>query len=172
MAWLSVWSEVQTCIWPSWCHCHSLSLASVKSRLVLPFWYWLTWIVPEKGLLTCVCVCIYVRVLCCRYSVALMKVQPISYRRTSTICSAVTLTPVKNAVSRHGQIVCSGDVNLYLQLQALVCWQTVFFIFNVLFLLVFENSSSVVILFTWWNEGHLTCKKPIPVIFKIRFQNR
>ena len=39
LAWLSVWSEVQTCIWPSWCHCHSLSLASVKSRLVLPFWY-------------------------------------------------------------------------------------------------------------------------------------
>jgi len=22
----------KTCIWPSWCHCHSLSLASVKSR--------------------------------------------------------------------------------------------------------------------------------------------
>ena len=31
---MSVWSEVQTCIWPSRCHCHSLSLASVKSRLV------------------------------------------------------------------------------------------------------------------------------------------
>ena len=45
----SVWSEVQTCIWPSWCHCHSLSLASVKSRLVLPFWYRLTRVVPEKG---------------------------------------------------------------------------------------------------------------------------
>jgi len=27
--------EVQICIWPSWCHCHSLSLASIKSRLVL-----------------------------------------------------------------------------------------------------------------------------------------
>ena len=39
LAWLSVWSEVQTCIWPSWCQCHSLSLASVKSRLVLPLWY-------------------------------------------------------------------------------------------------------------------------------------
>ena len=26
------WSEVQTSIWPSGCHCHSLSLASVKSR--------------------------------------------------------------------------------------------------------------------------------------------
>ena len=49
LAWLSVWSEVQTCIWPSWCHCHSLSLASVKSRLILPFWYWLTRVVPEKG---------------------------------------------------------------------------------------------------------------------------
>ena len=36
LVWLSVWSAVQTCIWPSWCHCHSLSLASVKSRLVLP----------------------------------------------------------------------------------------------------------------------------------------
>ena len=37
LVWLSVWSKVQTCIWPSWCHCHSLSLASLKSRLVLPF---------------------------------------------------------------------------------------------------------------------------------------
>ena len=43
------WSEVQTCVWPSWCHFHSLSLASIKSRLVLLFWYWLTWVVPEKG---------------------------------------------------------------------------------------------------------------------------
>ena len=34
LVWLSDWSDVQTCIWPSWCHCHSLSLASVKSRLV------------------------------------------------------------------------------------------------------------------------------------------
>ena len=52
LAWLSVWSKVQTCICPSWCHCHSLSLASAKSRLVLPFWYRLTWVVLEK----CACV--------------------------------------------------------------------------------------------------------------------
>ena len=26
----------------SWCHCHSLSFASLKSRFVLPFWYRLT----------------------------------------------------------------------------------------------------------------------------------
>ena len=58
LAWLSVWSKVQTCIWPSRCHCHSLSLASVKSRLVLPFWYRLTWVVPEKRAVKWVCVCI------------------------------------------------------------------------------------------------------------------
>jgi len=48
LAWLSVWSEVQTCIWPSWCHCDSLSLSPVKSRLVLPYWYRLTQVVLEK----------------------------------------------------------------------------------------------------------------------------
>jgi len=37
-------------------HC----LASVKSRLVLPFWYRLTRVVPEKGPLNgCVCVCLW-----------------------------------------------------------------------------------------------------------------
>ena len=36
-----------------------LSLASVKSILVLPFWYRLTRVVPEKGPLNgCVCVCV------------------------------------------------------------------------------------------------------------------
>ena len=40
LAWLSVWSEVQICIWPSWCHCHSLSLASVKSRSVKRVCVW------------------------------------------------------------------------------------------------------------------------------------
>jgi len=60
LARLSVWSKVQTCIWPSWCHCHSPSLASLKSRLVLPFWYRLTQVVLEKGPLNgCVCVFLY-----------------------------------------------------------------------------------------------------------------
>ena len=58
LAWLSVWCEVQTCIWPSGFHCHSLSLAPVESRLVLPFWYRLTWVVLDRGPLNgCVCVC-------------------------------------------------------------------------------------------------------------------
>ena len=80
LAWLSVWSEMQTCISPSWCHCREscprqviptkwrtyrdhrlchLSLASVKSKSVLPFWYWLTRVDPDKGPLNgCVCVCV------------------------------------------------------------------------------------------------------------------
>ena len=59
LAWLSVWSKVQiVCIWPSWCHCHSLSLASVQSRMALPFWYRLTRVVLKKGLLNG-CVCVY-----------------------------------------------------------------------------------------------------------------
>ena len=63
LAWLSVWSKVQTCIRPSWCHRHSLSLASVKSTLVLPFWYRLTWVVQEKGPLNgCMYVCMYVTI--------------------------------------------------------------------------------------------------------------
>jgi len=37
LAWLSVWSEVH-CRLPR-CHSHLPSLAAVKSRLVLPFWY-------------------------------------------------------------------------------------------------------------------------------------
>ena len=48
LVWLSVWSDVQTYIWPSWCHCHSLSLAPLKSRLALPFWYRLTRVIPDK----------------------------------------------------------------------------------------------------------------------------
>ena len=52
--------SVLWCCWSGWCHCHSLSLASVKSRLVLPFWYRLTRVVPEIGPLNgCVCVCVY-----------------------------------------------------------------------------------------------------------------
>jgi len=39
----------------------SLTASSVKSRLVLPFWYRLTQLVPEKGTLNgCVCVCVFI----------------------------------------------------------------------------------------------------------------
>jgi len=44
LVWLCVWIKVQICIWPSWCHCHSLSLAPVN-----PYWLYLpgfTFLVP------------------------------------------------------------------------------------------------------------------------------
>ena len=47
LVWLSVWGEVHICIWPSWCHCHSLSLAPVNPDC-LPFWKRLTWVVLDK----------------------------------------------------------------------------------------------------------------------------
>ena len=51
--------EVQTCIWPSRYHCHSLFLASLKSRLVKSFVYWLTRVVMDKDPLNgCVSVCV------------------------------------------------------------------------------------------------------------------
>ena len=65
LAWLSVWSEMQTCIRPSWCHFHSLSLASVKSRLVLPFWYRLTRVVSDK--VKRVHTCAFVLLVCTVY---------------------------------------------------------------------------------------------------------
>jgi len=44
-----------------------MSLASVKSRLVLPFWYWLTQVVLDKGPLNgCVCVCVCVLTSYCQ----------------------------------------------------------------------------------------------------------
>jgi len=43
LAWLSVWVEVQSCIWLSWCHCHLLPLAPVN-----PDWYQLTRVFPDK----------------------------------------------------------------------------------------------------------------------------
>ena len=56
LAWLSVWNEVQTSIRPSWCHCFS------TIQMVLPFWYWLTWVVPDKGPLNG---CMYVDLFSC-----------------------------------------------------------------------------------------------------------
>jgi len=84
-----IWSDVHICIWPSWCHCHSLSLAPMKSRLVLPFWYRFTWVVPDKGPLSvCVCVCVHA---CVRVYplVDHWRYQQVNYKitkRSSSLC--------------------------------------------------------------------------------------
>jgi len=50
---------VQTCIWPSGCHCHSLSLAAVKSRLVYPAHPGS----PGQRVVKWVCVCVCVSLM-------------------------------------------------------------------------------------------------------------
>ena len=74
LAWLSVWVEVQICIWPSRCHCHALSLAPVN-----PDWFYLpvftflvpaTWVVLDKiqksrKTIVCVCACMHVCMHAC-----------------------------------------------------------------------------------------------------------
>jgi len=71
---LSVWGEVQIRIWPSLCHCHSLSLAPVNA-----YWFYISCTVSpgqdniqghsvcvctrarqHPGHCVCVCVCVFV----------------------------------------------------------------------------------------------------------------
>jgi len=78
LAWLSAWSEVQTCNWPSWCHCH---LLSCFSKIQIGF----TFLVPAhlgspvkravKRVCMCVCVCVCVRV-CVRACVCVCVMNP------------------------------------------------------------------------------------------------
>jgi len=106
LAWLPDWSEVQTCIWPSGCHCHSLSLASVKSRLVLLFWYRLTRVVPDKGPLNvCVCVCVCVCVGGVKYSM-LHTFMMSCLRKLVCVClTVISLTAFSQRIFKHKTIV-------------------------------------------------------------------
>ena len=105
LAWLSVWNEVQTCIRHSWCHCRSLSLASVKSRLVLPFWYRLTRVVSEKGPLNgrvYVCVYLYFLVLfCLTVSVKWLAVKATSEMTYIVSRGVLNSTPTNSSPSHH-----------------------------------------------------------------------
>jgi len=60
LASLSVWSEVQTCIWPSWCHCHSLSCFS-KIQIGFTFLVSAHPDSPRKRAVKRVCVCVCVK---------------------------------------------------------------------------------------------------------------
>jgi len=98
LVWLSVWSEVPTCIWPIWCHCRSLSLAPVKSRLVLPFWYRLTRVVPDKGPLNgCVCVCVV--------TFAIYFIPGIPNAEINVLCVGLGLGKLYSILVVHWQIV-------------------------------------------------------------------
>ena len=111
LAWLSVWSEVQTCIWPSWCHCHSLSLASVKSRFVLPFWYRLTRVVPDKGLLKgCLFVraCVRVRACVCVRVWATCSVRDMFLRSATTVWTSITSHAGGRRSTGHARGACAA----------------------------------------------------------------
>ena len=91
-------------MWASWCCCHSLSLASVKSRLVLPSWYRLTWVVLEKGPLGLnVCVC-----------VSILKITPLLAYVARLPCG--TLMSAKQAINDKLQ----GSVATYLTYNGVV----------------------------------------------------
>jgi len=56
LAWLSVYSEVQMIYGPAYVTATPSSLAALKSRMFLPFWYWLTHDVLEMRQLNgCLC---------------------------------------------------------------------------------------------------------------------
>ena len=51
-------------------------VASVKSKMVLPFWYQLIWRVPNKGPLNvCVCVCVCACVRVCVHVLSTIQTQ-------------------------------------------------------------------------------------------------
>ena len=119
LARLSVWSEVQTCIWPSGFHCHSLSLASVKSRLVLLFWYWLTRVVPDKGSLNgCACVVLWVWVGKGFFWHRLNLVVPVKGPLSSCVCLCVQHSCVycrAKDYSMHSLTLTHHHINLQVQ---------------------------------------------------------
>ena len=118
LAWLSVWSEVQTCIRPSWCHCHSLSLASVKFRLVLPFWYWL-----RKGLLN-VCVCGGgIRWTICKQSAPHSRQITTPTPHHSIFTGQVLfLAPKQQCQSTEGSTECWVAINSHMLSSDASCW--------------------------------------------------
>jgi len=90
---------VQICIWPSSCHCHSLSLASVKSRLVFTFLVPAHMGSPGQGPLNgCVCmlysyatICMYCTGLHSKHGILSAKVTYIVLRSSVANCTKKSL---------------------------------------------------------------------------------
>ena len=105
LAWLSLWSKVQTCIWPSGCHCRPLSLASVNSRLFFPCWYRLIRVLPDKGPLNrCVCVCVCNDISnCCRLRRAIPTLLVLAQSPTTSTLPSAPSHLLKISLSTHWQ---------------------------------------------------------------------
>jgi len=96
--------------------------ASLKSRLVLPFWYRLTWVVSDKGPLNgCVCVCVCVSTCirhpywgwpCWNFITDFTFIQKTPVRGLS--CSIVcTMMACGRRMDRWTQIPCQHSFTLY-----------------------------------------------------------
>jgi len=100
LALLSVWSEVQTCIWPCWCHCHSLSLAAVKSRSVLPFWYRQAHPgSPRKRAVKRACMCVCVCIVSVGSAVCVCISDHVECPVSGCTCRCMSLDSVTDAVA-------------------------------------------------------------------------
>jgi len=119
LAWLSVWSKVQTCIWPSWCHCHSLSLAAVKSRLVLPFWYLPIRHSPGKRADKRVCV---IDLWMCEWLQTVDKLSSSPWRLLHSAASAATSTPCPLFICQREQVWSSSG--LLASSIEVTCWNS------------------------------------------------
>ena len=64
LARLSVWNEVHTCIRPSWCHCHSLSLCFSKIQICFTFLVPAHPGSPVQRAIEQVCVCVLTYFMC------------------------------------------------------------------------------------------------------------
>ena len=107
LAWLSVWSKVHTCISPSWCHCHSLSLASVKSRFVLPFWY-------RLRAVKWVCVCMRVFFFWYRIFFVVVQINVLNFDANELKIWSRLEHP--DIVQLYGAVIFSDDVYIFQEL--------------------------------------------------------
>jgi len=103
LAWLFVWSKVQTCIWPP------ADATATHCLLLLPFWYWLTRVVPEKGPLNG---CAYLLVKCyvLQIQAAFAKGQ---LKGKIAVESEAKKNFINNVVSIHTQISMTSSIFSY-----------------------------------------------------------
>ena len=100
-----------------------LSLASVKSRLVLPSWYRLTRVVPEKGPLNgCVCVCVFhfpaskknkvkdQLVAKLKWKETEGRTRPIALRRSSPLTPSIKVNHIVDFNKARSVVVTVSDV--------------------------------------------------------------
>ena len=110
LAWLSVYSEVQTCIWPSWCHCHSLSLACSKIQTGFTFLVPAHPGSPGKRAVKQVYVCMYCIFSCKHDDIVNFTLET----HTATVPKLITMYwqfSTSTAISHITRVICLRSTN-------------------------------------------------------------